>query len=391
MRQPNDKLTAMSSKNRSEFSPKTKAALARRANQRCSFTNCRIPTSGPSEVGPDKSLSLGDASHIHAAAPNGPRYLASMTAEERCDITNGIWLCAQHNRLVDNDDVRYSADSLRAMKFAHEASVIAEIEKRFISESQVKKDLVSLGPNIVCIGELLGTDQYAWDMRIDEFLEGNINALIHFIDTFSAADPYNQYVLVNDLGDGRALAGPPSWRKDISGLILEASVKPGAKRIDVHRFLSDLALGPTHDLVLSGGDLALVSGFDAFKQTLSTCLSTQQGEMWFHPNYGVRFGEYAHLYEGSSWLPHFIKMEVIRMASLPYVEPGNIAKTTPLKCVRCVQQVNYVGKQRDDHWHLFYFDLDLEGFGNWKGEVPVYFDVKRPAEDSPPGQHTQPK
>jgi len=373
---------ASSLRNRSEFSTKTKAALARRANQRCSFPSCRTPTSGPSEVAPGESLSLGDASHIHAAAPNGPRYLESMTSEERSDITNGIWLCALHNRLVDNDSVRYSADELRTMKAAHEASVTAEIEQRLDVES--KKDLIALGPDLVFLGELLGTERNIWQLRIDEFLEGDIHTLINYIETFSAAETYRQYVLVNELGDARILADPPSWKKESAGYVVKAAVKPSAKRINVHHFPADLALGPTHDLSAIGGGFGLVSGFDAFKQRLSTCLSTQKGEMWFHPSFGVRFAEYAHLYEGSVWLPHFIKMEVIRMASIPFSEPGSAPEAPPLQCIRRVHRVDATNHPRDDHWHPFHFELEIEGWGDWKGDVPIHFGTRFPHSDPQP-------
>ena len=58
----------------------------------------------------------GKAAHIHAAAPGGRRYLASMTPDERKGISNGIWLCSHHAGWIDDDEVTYTADELRAMK-----------------------------------------------------------------------------------------------------------------------------------------------------------------------------------------------------------------------------------------------------------------------------------
>jgi hypothetical protein len=49
----------------------------------------------------------GKAAHIHAAAPGGRRYLASMTPYERRDISNGIWLCSHHADLIDDDAATY--------------------------------------------------------------------------------------------------------------------------------------------------------------------------------------------------------------------------------------------------------------------------------------------
>lgn len=360
-------------RNRSEFSPFTKRALENRANQRCSLRECRHPTSGPSDEAPDKRVQVGDASHIHAASPDGPRYLKSMTPEERSNINNGIWLCATHNRLVDGDTCHYTADDLRAMKLEHETSVRAEIEGRFASNNGHKKDLIALGPDIVWIGELVGSDQHTWELKVDEFLEGDLYALMQYIETFSSQDLYHQYVLVNELGDGRQLAGSPGWRKEKNDYFVKAYVKPSAERINVHKMPSDIALGPNHDLSTSGGSFALVSGFDAFKQKMSVCLSTQQGEMWFHPTFGVRFVEYARLYEGSPWLPHFIKMEVIRMASLPFSEVSSDTKVPPLQCVRRVHRVETALQPSQGPWQPFHFDIELEGLGAWKGEIPIYY------------------
>jgi len=51
--------------------------------------------------------------HICAASPGGRRYDETMTFEARAGIGNGIWLCANHGRLVDMVDVTYTADASR--------------------------------------------------------------------------------------------------------------------------------------------------------------------------------------------------------------------------------------------------------------------------------------
>src|ERR1700733_12739970 len=107
--------------NRDEFSPRTKQAIALRASHRCSFPNCPQTTAGPSDESSEAVNMIGKAAHIHAAAPGGRRYLASMTPEQRSDISNAIWLCATHADLVDRDEVTYTADVLRTMKRDHEA------------------------------------------------------------------------------------------------------------------------------------------------------------------------------------------------------------------------------------------------------------------------------
>lgn len=111
--------------NRDEFSAKTRRRLAERASFRCSI--CNTPTIGPSAESNDAISTSGRASHICAAARKGPRH-RDMTVEERCGIENGIWLCAKHGDLVDDDKVKYTEEELLAYKRVHEERVAREHE-----------------------------------------------------------------------------------------------------------------------------------------------------------------------------------------------------------------------------------------------------------------------
>lgn len=120
-------------KTRDEFSASTRRALASRAGYLCSCPSCRVITIGPSREAPDDVAMIGVAAHICAAAPDGPRYDASMSAEQRASLENGIWLCAKHATLVDRDVVRFTSDLLRFWKAQHEAYVeenLGEIHTR---------------------------------------------------------------------------------------------------------------------------------------------------------------------------------------------------------------------------------------------------------------------
>jgi hypothetical protein len=73
------------------------------------------PTSGPA-LAEDKSLSVGQAAHITAAAPGGKRYDASLRPDERRAASNGIWLCQLCAKLIDTDDARFTVEFLRKRK-----------------------------------------------------------------------------------------------------------------------------------------------------------------------------------------------------------------------------------------------------------------------------------
>lgn len=112
---------------RDEFSPAVKALLAQRAGNRCANPGCQQPTSGPHED-PTKAVNIGVAAHITAAAAGGARFDPSLTAEQRRSPENGIWLCQNHGKLVDNDEIRYSVEVLRTWKRISERRARGDVE-----------------------------------------------------------------------------------------------------------------------------------------------------------------------------------------------------------------------------------------------------------------------
>ena len=62
-----------------------------------------------------------------AASPGGPRYNSALTAAQRAASVNGIWLCQNCAKLIDNDPVRFTVDALRAWKARAEAHALTLI------------------------------------------------------------------------------------------------------------------------------------------------------------------------------------------------------------------------------------------------------------------------
>jgi hypothetical protein len=96
------------------FSARVKQDLAHRAGHQCSRPDCRALTVGPTTSG--GYTNVGVAAHITAASPGGPRYDPGMSSEERSSATNGIWLCQNHAKEVDDDPSQYSVTALREWK-----------------------------------------------------------------------------------------------------------------------------------------------------------------------------------------------------------------------------------------------------------------------------------
>jgi len=118
---------------RDNFSPSIKRTLAQRVGYRCSRSECRALTTGPSS-NKDAAISVGVAAHIAAAAPGGPRYDASMDSSLRSSVDNGLWLCQTCATLIDRDPGRFNARELYRMKAAAEERALRLIGKPDSSE-----------------------------------------------------------------------------------------------------------------------------------------------------------------------------------------------------------------------------------------------------------------
>lgn len=111
---------------RDDFTENTKHILANRVCNKCSNPSCRKQTSGP-QINPTAYVNVGVAAHISAASLGGKRYDSSLSIEQRKHPSNGIWLCQNCGKLVDNDDVRFTIEVLRRWKVSAEAEALAEL------------------------------------------------------------------------------------------------------------------------------------------------------------------------------------------------------------------------------------------------------------------------
>jgi hypothetical protein len=124
---------------RDDFSDVIKRILSQRVANRCSNPDCRAQTCGP-QVDPGKAVNVGVAAHITAASPGGPRYDPGSTPEQRTDSTNGIWLCQNCAKLVDNDPARYPTTLLIKWKTDAESEAHGLIGKTTSAASKAVID-----------------------------------------------------------------------------------------------------------------------------------------------------------------------------------------------------------------------------------------------------------
>ena len=128
---------------RDDFSQQTLDVLAKRVGIRCSNPGCRKLTTGPRSES-TKIINIGVGAHITAAAPGGPRFNPNLTNEERKSPDNGIWLCQNCSKLVDNDPARYPVEILQDWKQFAENAALSEIEGNEKLEKQGNESQIDL-------------------------------------------------------------------------------------------------------------------------------------------------------------------------------------------------------------------------------------------------------
>ena len=104
-----------------EFRKSIKDLLAKRAGYICS--KCKRHTSGGNS-NPQKATIIGEAAHIEGARVSNRRHNPNMTTEQRRDISNGIWLCGDCHKEVDDNPRKFTVSLLHKMKEDHEETVL---------------------------------------------------------------------------------------------------------------------------------------------------------------------------------------------------------------------------------------------------------------------------
>jgi hypothetical protein len=114
---------------------------------KCSNPDCRAPTSGPDGGG--GVTNTGVAAHITAASPGGARYDETLTPDQRSDISNGIWLCQTHAKLIDDDESTYTTAVLNDWKETAEQMAALEARGFAIRRARPFPELEKKAPQLL--------------------------------------------------------------------------------------------------------------------------------------------------------------------------------------------------------------------------------------------------
>jgi hypothetical protein len=103
------------------FSLPTLKRLCMLSNNRCAFPGCTAPLSEAT------GTVTGEVCHIRAASVDGPRYDPHQSEKARHSLSNLVFLCSRHHKIIDSEINTYTVEVLQAFKCAHEQKAIVEI------------------------------------------------------------------------------------------------------------------------------------------------------------------------------------------------------------------------------------------------------------------------
>lgn len=190
---------------RDDFRKPTIRQLADQVRNTCSNPDCRAPTMGPDSSG-EKTVNIGVAAHITAAAPGGKRYDPNLTSEQRRHISNGIHLCFSCSKLIDSDEQQFTVEELNSWK----RGALSEALEAIVSPTFRRTSLPIETTADIDFVKKLG-------------LPANIDLQAHLKQMIDAAK-----------ADLSAFKGMPGWPTDPVELDLKITGDQGSQRFDVY-------------------------------------------------------------------------------------------------------------------------------------------------------------
>ena len=355
---------------RDNFSKKTKELLAKRVAFRCSFPGCHRITIGPSKEDNESVINLGEAAHINAASQNGPRYDESMTPEERRSISNGIWMCRHHARMIDADFINYSESTLRQWKELAEKRTYELLEEFGKEEVKLPTTLIAIGGQIVVEGIWLKIEREKWSFEVIKFVLGDYDKLFDF--TTSDHLKNNRYIVVETQGDGRLLTQNPILIQNKDKINLEVAVEEKSKRTVPYR-LSDIAT----PLKFENGDFKLVKGEECAKQFIERTLSTQHGGLLFAGDFGSYFSKYYWRFkEDIYYLNRMLNLELTRLISIPYIDSTMKSDVPPLDFINRIHEVEIIDTEIRESMIQVKVELEWGDGKHWADTIKIYINEK---------------
>ncbi|MCL6417648.1 hypothetical protein MIB92_18455 [Aestuariirhabdus sp. Z084] len=364
----------MGSSRRDDFTDATKRTMAERVAWRCSYPDCGRNTVGPNSNDPTKRINNGISAHIHAAAPNGPRYNPDMSQEERRAITNGIWMCRDHGNLIDADFTEYSADTLLKWKLAAEKKAAESLKLPFNDGAFDETTLLQIGSENILHARWNSINSKEWSFELVGSEIGNTDSFHEYVMTFNSKPESEKFVVVESQGDARKISGLEISKSRDGNDILKVSTKDKFIPTDPNNVGMTFKLNETGDISIGNGQSSRISGIEAAIQSISTCVGVIKGEIAHAEEIGSLVTDYYNLYsEDLELFSRLLKLEFIRLSLIPVKSSSyNEELRVPLHFVKRFISVNVIDKTLEHSRFSALIELEWGNGTTWKGSIPIF-------------------
>lgn len=355
---------------RDDFPKRTKTALASRVAWRCSYPNCNRITIGPKSLDDSGYINLGEAAHICAASEKGPRFDPQMTSDERSNISNGIWLCTSHAKLIDADYSNYSPSTIQLWKKNAEENIYRALQNLSTDIIPVSTTLISLKKDLSFWGIWSAANDTEWKFEVESMFQGNIEDL----KNYSINNSGSKYVVIESQGDGREL-DEFAWAIVNNKYEIICQVRPKSPRTDPYIIGSDIALGDDFDLKFENGDFVMTNGVDTAIQILRLTLSTKHGEWWASPASGSHFRDYFEQNKTNlKILNSLLKVEITRLLTVSVHDNSAIIPETELSFIKRVLDAQVLSIEPNDGLIPVRLKLEWGNGEQWEGRIVLGLD-----------------
>ncbi len=353
-------------KSRDNFSKEVVRLLGSRVAYRCCYPGCGVLTIGPNTIDDSKALILGEAAHIYGASPGGPRYDPKMTPDERRAVSNGIWMCRHHARLIDADEGNYSAETIQQWKEQAEGETYRQLKELTKATVPEPTTIICLHPKLMFEGVWAGAKDDTWRFIVRDFIYGDRNVLREF--QVSRTGERKNYIIIESQGDGRLIRDTFEWKEQSDTIEIAVQVFPSA----VRRNPDFIGTAPAYPIELDNGRVRMVSGRELAVQKIKFLLNENQGSRMMNRSYGTLFGSYYRDHNDNlKLLNRLVKVELTRLIAIP-TNPEQPAGAPELNFINRIHEVR-ISKEADGKVSVW---LSLEwGDGSlWEGIVIVYIE-----------------
>lgn len=155
---------------------KDQKILWSRAAGRCSMPDCRVKLTMDKSEG--EAFTLGEMCHIVGEQNStvNARGISSMPLAQRNKYSNLILLCANHHKIIDKYEKKYTIENLHSIKDEHELWV-----EETLSEQKIKPDELVYSSLIDHLSISLQMDQWNW------FISNAVRQIVHrdFIEAYN--------------------------------------------------------------------------------------------------------------------------------------------------------------------------------------------------------------